>query len=118
MITLDSGALPWPSDRRCISMFQAERLRKDRRNSYGENSKSSRKNIPRAKARDHREARRVARQTLTAARGAVSDETADEVQTAATTKRHPRFKKEPDLPVTEGPQGCAAWALPTRRRAR
>jgi hypothetical protein len=38
---------------------KADSYKKDRRNTYGENSKSSRKNIPLAKAREHREARRV-----------------------------------------------------------
>jgi hypothetical protein len=78
---------------------KAESLKKDRRNAYGENSKSSRKNIPRAKARDHREARRVVRQGLIQARGAKGERAVDDAQTAATAKRHPRFKKEPDKPL-------------------
>jgi len=37
-------------------------LERDRRNNYGENDKASRKNIPRSKARSHREVRRTAKQ--------------------------------------------------------
>ena len=80
---------------------KAESLKKDRRNAYGENSKSSRKNIPRAKARDHREARRTVRQSLTKARGAKGERAVDDAQTEATTKRHPRFTKKPDRPLGE-----------------
>ena len=39
-------------------------LEKDRRNNFGENAKSSRKNIPRAKARGHRSNRRKQNQDL------------------------------------------------------
>jgi hypothetical protein len=78
---------------------KADSYEKDRRNRYGENSKSSRKNIPLAKARDHREARRVTRQGLVATKGAVDDEAIDKAETRVTTKRHPRFKKQPDKPL-------------------
>jgi len=80
---------------------KADSYKKDRRNAYGENSKSSRKNIPRAKARDHREARRVGRQGLVAAKGPIDDDAIDKAQTKATTKRHPTFKKQPDKPLGE-----------------
>jgi hypothetical protein len=78
---------------------KADSYKKDRRNTYGENSKSSRKNIPRAKARDHREVRRVSRQGLVATKGAVDEEVIDKAETRATTKRHSRFKKQPDKPL-------------------
>ncbi|MHC2522796.1 hypothetical protein [Bradyrhizobium diazoefficiens] len=39
----------------------------DRRNTYGENQKSSRKNIPRSKQLSHQDERRAVRQTLIAA---------------------------------------------------
>jgi hypothetical protein len=78
---------------------KADSYEKDRRNVYGENSKSSRTNISRAKARDHREARRVSRQGLVATKGAVDNEAIDKAETQVTTKRHPRFKKQPDKPL-------------------
>jgi hypothetical protein len=52
----------------------------DRRNSYGENQKSSRKNIPKSKQRSHQEERRSVRQVLIAAQGEVAEEAADEAQ--------------------------------------
>jgi signal recognition particle GTPase len=39
-------------------------LKKDRRNTYGENDKSSRNNIPRSKARSHRKVRRKVNEEL------------------------------------------------------
>jgi ribosomal protein S19E (S16A) len=39
-------------------------LKKDRRNTYGENDKSSRKNIPRSKAISHRKVRRKVNEEL------------------------------------------------------
>ncbi len=50
---------------------------KDRRNAYGENDKSSRKNIPRRKKAPHRANRRRAGQILETITGAV-DESAEE----------------------------------------
>jgi hypothetical protein len=44
-------------------------LQKDRRNTYGENSKSSRKNIRKGKQRTHMEERRVANATLGTIKG-------------------------------------------------
>jgi hypothetical protein len=41
------------------------------------------------------------RQSLTGAEGTVTDQIADNVQTAATKKRVPRFKKQPDTPLGE-----------------
>ncbi|MET3912937.1 hypothetical protein ABID59_007311 [Bradyrhizobium sp. S3.3.6] len=44
----------------------------DRRNTYGENQKSSRKNIPRSKQLSHQDERRAVRQALIAARSPVA----------------------------------------------
>jgi hypothetical protein len=51
----------------------------DRRNTYGENQKSSRKNIPRSKQLSHQDERRSVRQALIAAQGVL--------QTTSPTKR-------------------------------
>jgi len=66
---------------------KAHSYAKDRRNTYGENDKSSRKNIPLAKARGHRAARRQDKILL--AHSPLSD---DVVQ----VRRKPEWKKSPD----------------------
>jgi hypothetical protein len=78
---------------------KADSYKRDRRNTYGESPHGSRKSIPRARARDHREARRVVRPKLIPALGPIDEASVDEVQTKATAKRHARFKKLPDAPL-------------------
>ena len=77
----------------------------DRRNAYGENQKSSRKNIPRSKQRSHQEERRSVRQVLVAAQGKVADEVADQAQSqtlrAGRIKKLKAFRKSPDKPLGE-----------------
>ena len=73
---------------------KAESLRKDRRNSYGENSKSSRKNIPRRKRAVNQANRAAIRSVLRP----VSDEEAlESTQEAVSTKRPKRWRKVPDV---------------------
>lgn len=66
---------------------EALSLAKDRRNSYGENDKASRKNIPRAKARVDRANRHQDRQTSDNAVGAPGDERDDAVEQALLDRR-------------------------------
>ena len=77
----------------------------DRRNVYGENQKSSRKNIPRSKQLSYQEERRSVRQVLIAAQGSVADQVADEAQSQALskgrTKKLKAFRKSPDRPLRE-----------------
>jgi len=77
----------------------------DRRNTYGENQKSSRKNIPRSKQLSHQDERRTVRQALISAQGAVADEVADEAQSQALLKGRMKklkaFRKSPDTPLGE-----------------
>ena len=77
----------------------------DRRNTYGENQKSSRKNIPRSKQRSHQDERRAVRQTLIAAQGAVADEVTEDTQSRALEKGRLKklqaFRKSPDRPLGE-----------------
>ncbi|MET4803390.1 hypothetical protein [Bradyrhizobium sp. LB11.1] len=77
----------------------------DRRNTYGENQKSSRKNIPRSKQLSHQGERRTVRQALIAAQGDVADAVADEAQSQAwrkgRMKRLKSFRKSPDTPLGE-----------------
>lgn len=48
------------NERKTPQEKKRQSLTKDRRNTYGENDKASRKNIPRSKARAHRAVRRKA----------------------------------------------------------
>ncbi|MEV0150223.1 MULTISPECIES: hypothetical protein [unclassified Nonomuraea] len=70
---------------------------KDRRNSYGENDKSSRKNIPRRKKAPHRANRRRASQVLDLAVGG-DGETAE---LRLLSKRLKSWQKYPDAPLGE-----------------
>jgi hypothetical protein len=77
----------------------------DRRNTYGENQKSSRKNIPRSKQISHQEERRSVRQVLVSAQGDVTCEVVDEAQSQALIKGRMKklrgFRKSPDSPLGE-----------------
>jgi hypothetical protein len=72
-------------------------LAKDCRNDYGENAKSSRKNIPRAKARGRRKFRRTTRQAIEAELGVAVD--SDAVQDTAQRIRRDAWKKRRDIPL-------------------
>jgi hypothetical protein len=77
----------------------------DRRNTYGENQKSSRKNIPRSKRLSHQGERRTVRQALIGAQGPVADECSDEAQSQVLRKGRLQklwaFRKSPDTPLGE-----------------
>ena len=75
----------------------------DRRNTYGENDKSSRKNIPRSKRISHQDERRSIRQVLIGAQGGIADDVVDETQSQALGKGRAMklraFRKRPDRPL-------------------
>ena len=77
----------------------------DRRNTYGENQKSSRKNIPRSKKRSHQDERRSVRQVLSSAQGSNASEVADQAPSEALIKGRLKklqgFRKSPDRPLGE-----------------
>ncbi|MBR0875052.1 hypothetical protein JQ633_32165 [Bradyrhizobium tropiciagri] len=77
----------------------------DRRNTYGENQKSSRKNIPRSKQLSHQDERRAVRQALIGVEGRVADERLDDAQSQVAgkgrIKRLKAFRKTPDTPLGE-----------------
>jgi hypothetical protein len=75
--------------------------KKDRRNCFGENSKSSRKNIPRAKAHSRRACRHKVNESLNGARGATSSAQLEEQELGATSVRRKTWKKVPDEPLAE-----------------
>lgn len=76
---------------------------KDRRNAYGENDKSSRKNIPRSRQRAHRASRRVAATILHAATGRPDESVVEvaEQRLLGTRPRTWRWRKSPDFPLGE-----------------
>lgn len=78
-------------------------LERDRRIIYGENAKSSRKNIPRSNALSHKSTRKAANTPLQAIKGAVQEEDAIESELTSRTKllekKRKTFVKQPDLPL-------------------
>jgi hypothetical protein len=86
-----------PREKKAVS------LNRDRRNTYGENDKSSRKNIPLSKQHSHQAARRAANQPLAQLVETVDDEAAVEadVRVRVSTVEHRRkgFVKCPDEPL-------------------
>jgi hypothetical protein len=72
---------------------------KDRRNEYGENDKSSRKNIPRARRHAARANRRKASEALAATRGAADPDLAEQAQERFERRRPQRWDKWPDEPL-------------------
>ncbi len=77
-------------------------LKKDRRNTYGENDKASRKNIPRSKAKSHRAVRHTAKDDLHKLIAA-GEEAADVIQSTLASPRLQKgqWRKEPDTPLGE-----------------
>ena len=91
-----------PPKRRSPAEKKALSYAKDRRNSFGENDKASRKAIPARKAAENRKVRRNSAQIL----GNVSkldEEAADTVESSLRhdTKRVGGWKKAPDMPLGE-----------------
>jgi hypothetical protein len=78
-------------------------LKKDRRNMYGENTKSSRRGIRLGKQRSHMNERRTAAEILRRVKG--SEEQTDSAGADALTKtallssKRKAFKKSPDTPL-------------------
>src|ERR1700756_5152514 len=86
-----------PRDKKKIS------LERDRRNTYGEDTKSSRKNIPKSKQRSHQSMRRAANSPLRAVQGEDAVDLADLAEghsrTALIEKKRQSFRKSPDEPL-------------------
>lgn len=72
---------------------------KDRRNTYGENNKSSRKNIPLSKALDIRSERRAQDQTLARVLQAAESEQLDAIENEVRSTKPRQWRKSPDLPL-------------------
>jgi hypothetical protein len=86
-----------PKEKKALS------LKRDRRNTYGENAQASRKGIRRGKQRSHMEERRSVGKILTQLRK--RSEESDAIEADALTRssiansRHKAFKKTPDSPL-------------------
>ncbi len=86
-----------PQDKKPLS------LERDRRNGYGENAKSSRKNIARGKQRRHMDERRTVSEALSLLKGTVDDDAATNAEMKTKTRtagsRRRGFRKSPDQPL-------------------
>jgi hypothetical protein len=78
---------------------KAESYAKDRRNTYGENAKSSRRNIARNQRLRNRAYRRIARQAFGSA--ATDDERVDAAEARVKLKHRKGWRKVPDTPLGE-----------------
>ena len=74
---------------------------KQRRNRYGENAKSSRKNISRSKRIVNRVNRRVASTVLKQADTLYQEDNLDLLETTIKRKKTKRWRKYPDVPLYE-----------------
>lgn len=74
---------------------------KDRRNTFGENSKASRKGIPLAKARSIRSERHEQDHQLTLAVSAQDEDELVAVEMAVRSSKPRQWKKSPDQPLQE-----------------
>lgn len=84
-----------PQEKKALS------LSKDRRNTYGENDKASRKGIPLAKSRVNRANRHLDRQLLGAATGSADPAAGAAVEDGVKGRRRKFWRKEPDQPLAE-----------------
>lgn len=84
-----------PQEKKALS------LANDRRNTYGENAKASRKAIPLAKARVNRANRHLDRQLLDDALGATDPSTEDRVDDRVLGRRRKVWRKQADSPLGE-----------------
>jgi hypothetical protein len=79
-----------PQDKKALSYAR------DRRNVYGENDKSSRKNIPLARRRVHNANRHADRQQLLEAAGPIDAERAEAAEDRLRSRRPKSWRKSPD----------------------
>ncbi|WP_431955590.1 hypothetical protein [Nocardia lijiangensis] len=88
-----------PQEKKALSYVR------DRRNDYGENDKSSRKNIPRTKRILNRVDRRCDREIITATGGHVDLEAAEQAELELRTRKSKwsatGWRKRPDTPLGE-----------------
>lgn len=74
---------------------------KDRRNTFGENSKASRKGIPLAKERENRAERHAQDKLLSVAAEVIEPDQLAEVELLVRSTKPRQWKKSPDKPLGE-----------------
>lgn len=84
-----------PQEKRCLS------YEKDRRNTYGENSKASRKGIPLAKARANRSERHTQNHVLATAVGVENSDALAAVENLVRSTEPRDWRKFPDTSLGE-----------------
>lgn len=82
---------------------------KDRRNNYGENDKSSRKNIPLSKSLQKRAYRKSANQILQNVKGETAIEDLEILENEVKSVKKGNWKKYPDVPLGEIVEQQLEW---------
>jgi hypothetical protein len=100
------GSFKSPQEKKRLS------YERDRRNAYGENDKSSRRNIPRSKRAPNRANRRLAAAILASALGEPDADAEEAAEQRLLTKRPKSWRKWADAPL------ATVVAYQLRRRAR
>jgi len=80
---------------------KSESYAKDRRNTYGENAKATRKAVPKRRQQRSQVERRVAKQELAGPAAAADETRIDAMLTRVRVKRLNAWKKSPDTPLGE-----------------
>jgi len=91
---------------------------KDRRNDYGENNKSSRKNIPLRKAKQNRGFRKSVNQVLQEARILNDSENLEILENKALSIKKGNWKKSPDASLAEYLQRKLEWKKIREKRGK
>jgi hypothetical protein len=86
-------------ERKSPQQKKRESYAKDRRNTYGENSKASRKAIPRRKAIERRALRRIARAAIGEATSHADLDRLDALEPRLKSKRRRGWRKVLDAPL-------------------
>ena len=99
---------------------KAASLELDRRNTFGDNDKSSRKNIPRSRKLSHQTVRRASNQPLRKVHSAANEDHADaielEVRNADLEKSRKAFRKHPDATLRDALIYQSTGKLPAKRK--
>jgi hypothetical protein len=98
-----------PQEKKALSYVR------DRRNMYGENSKSSRKNIPLRKRLVNKANRHAAQQQLRQVNGAPAVERAEQAEDRLCGAGRKTWRKRPDLPLRQALDLKRAWAGEAKR---
>jgi hypothetical protein len=88
-----------PGRRKSPQQKKRESYLKDRRNAYGENSKSSRKNVPRKKRAAARVNRHAVNSVMTGVAGPLDEDAAEEMESRVRSQPEGGAAKSPDRPL-------------------